>query len=275
MVASVAFSFLLHCVAFFAQEVQPLEPQEALRSIVSLSATERAKAFSIVQRCDTGTARILSQMLMGTARKSYDAGDLGKSAFLYECAVEAARESKHDGLLVEGTSRLGTTLLQLRDYRRAEVSLQEAVRLSEKQKLDMALINNLGMLGVLYIRLAKYDAAERVSKERPDAHRGNFPNRTPVQYRYGEAVVSGNLGAIAARNGEYTDALHYFRRAVELFETIGHGDWRLQVSQHWTISLVSAEYTSISATIERHWIITARHYLPRNSTDSWTSYNRR
>ena len=83
----------------------------------------------------------------------------------------------------------------------------------------MALINNLGMLGVLYIRLAKYDAAERVSKDALTRIKA-IPNRTPVQYQYGEAVVSGNLGTIAARHGEYTDALHYFDRAVELFEKL-------------------------------------------------------
>lgn len=155
MVASIAFVFLLHCLGFFADEVEPLDPQEALRSIVSLSATESAKALSIIQQCDAASARVLSQTLMAAARKSYDAGDLGKSAFLYECAVGAARESKHDGLLAEAKYRLGTVLLQLRDYERAEESLLEGVSLSEKQKLDIGLINNLGTLGVLYIRLAR------------------------------------------------------------------------------------------------------------------------
>ena len=118
MVASVALSFLLHCLAFFCSGgTAPGAPKRRYGPSCPCRPLRRAKALSIVQHCDTATARILSQMLIGTARKSYDAGDLGKSTFLYECAAEAAIESKHDGLLVEGTYRLGATLLHLRDYR--------------------------------------------------------------------------------------------------------------------------------------------------------------
>src|SRR5216117_974603 len=41
-----------------------------------------------------------------------------------------------------------------------------------------------------------------------------------TQYPFGEGLVIGNLGTIAAWNGEHGTALRYLRRAVELFETL-------------------------------------------------------
>ena len=206
--AAVAFSLLLPGFPLFAQEAQPPGPQGALSSIMSLSATETTKALGIVRRCDADAARTLSLTLMAAARKSFDAADLGKSVFLYECAAEAARVSKIEALLAEAEYRLGTACLRSHDYHRAEESLLEGVRLSEKHKLDTGLINNLGTLGVLYIRLAKYGAAEEVSKQALARITGS-PNRSSIPYKYGEALVCGNLGTIAAWNGEHTSALHY------------------------------------------------------------------
>ncbi len=217
--ATVAFSLLLRGLPLLAQKAQVFGPEGALQSILSLSPAESAQALAIVRHCDPDAARILSLMLMPAARRSFDAGDLGKSAFLYDCAAEAARESKDERLLAEAEYRLGTTCFHSRDYRRAENSLLEGARLSEKHKLDIGLINNLGALGDLYIRLAKYDAAEQVSKRALALITGS-PNRSSIQHPYGEALVSGNLGTIAAWNGEHTTALRYLGRAVELFEAL-------------------------------------------------------
>ena len=217
--AAVAFSLLLPGFPLFAQEAQPLGPQRALSSIMSLSATETTKALGIVRRCDADAARTLSLTLMAAARKSFDAADLGKSVFLYECAAEAARVSKIDALLAEAAYRLGTTCLRSRDYHRAEESLREGVRLSEKHNLDIGLINNLVSLGALYIRLAKYGAAEQVSQQALARITGS-PKRSSILYQYGEAMACANLGKIVASNGEHTAALQHFSRAVELFEEL-------------------------------------------------------
>jgi tetratricopeptide (TPR) repeat protein len=158
-------------------------------------------------------------MLMAAAQRSYNLGDLGRSVFLYECAEEAARQSKDDRLLGEVEYRLGTACLHLRDYHRAEQSLLEGVRLSEKLNFDIGVINNLGTLGVLYVRLTKYDVAKHVS-EQALARITASANRSSIQYQYGEAMVSGNLGTIAAWHGEHTTALYYLGRAVELFEKL-------------------------------------------------------
>src|SRR5439155_9444805 len=217
IVFAVAFSLLLQSSPLFGQETQPVGPQGALSSILSLSATESTKALAIVRQCDAPAARILSPMLMAAARKSLDTGNLDKSVFLYECAAEAAKESKDDALLAEAEYRLGTACLRSHDYHRAEESLLEGLRLSEKHKLDIGLINNLVTLGDLYIRLAKYAAAEQVSKQALARITGS-PNRSSILYQYGEAMVCTNLGRIVAANGEHTAALQHFSRAVELFE---------------------------------------------------------
>ena len=130
IVFAVAFSLLLQSSPLFGQETQPVGPQGALSSILSLSATEITKALAIVRQWDAPAARILSPMLMAAARKSFDAGDLGKSVFLYECAAEAARESKDDALLAEADYRLGTTCLHSRDYLRAKGRLGYGMGLS-------------------------------------------------------------------------------------------------------------------------------------------------
>lgn len=204
------------CVQPFAQQTKPLEPKAALSSIVSLPAADVAAAIAIVRQCNARDAWVLSAMLIAAAGKSSDTSDLAKSTFLYECAAEAARIAKADAPLAEAEYRLGSNLLQLHNYRRAEEVLLEGVSASEKGKLDIPLINNLSTLGALYIRLAKYDAAERVSKQALVLITGS-PKRASIPFHYGEAMVCSNLGTIAEWNGEHSTALDFFRRAVELF----------------------------------------------------------
>src|SRR5437867_6238964 len=153
--ATVAFSLLLRGLPLLAQKAQVFGPEGALQSILSLSPAESTQALAIVRRCDPDAARLLSLMLMPAARRSFDAGDLGKSAFLYECAAEAARESKDERLLAEAEYGLGTACLNSRDYLRAKESLLEGGRLSEKHKLDIGLIKKLLCLGAPYIGLSK------------------------------------------------------------------------------------------------------------------------
>ena len=197
---------------------QPRKPEEIFTAILSAPPSLNAKALAMIRECDTAGARALSMMLISAGRR-LNSSEPRKSSFLYECAAEAARLARDDGLLVEADYLLGTSLLHSGDYLRAEGSLMEGARLSEKNSLDVQMINNLGMLGVVYIRLARYNAAEQVSTKALTCVTAS-PNRTKVQYQYGEALACGNLGTIAAWKGEHDTALHYFSRAVELFEKL-------------------------------------------------------
>ena len=139
--------------------------------------------------------------------------------FLYEIAAEAARQAKDDRLLADAACRLGSIHLHLRHYQQAEEALLQGMMLSKKGNSEISLINNLCTLGVLYIRLVRYDEAEQVSRQAL-ALVMKSPSRTSVQYMYGEAAACGNLGTIAAWNGESSTALQYLSKAVELFEKL-------------------------------------------------------
>ncbi len=216
---ALAVLLLMRCLVLLAQEPRPLGAEQALRSILSLSVADTSKATAIIRQCSPTGARVLFSMLMSAAGKSFDAGDLDKSSFYYLCAVEAAKRSGDDRLLAEAEYRLGTTYLHRHDYLKAEESLLEGLRLSRQQKFEIGVINCLGTLGSAYIRLAKYDAAERASKEAL-ALVTVSPVRTSIPILYGEAMVSGNLGAIAEWNGEHASALRYFGRAYEIHQQL-------------------------------------------------------
>src|SRR5437773_7033541 len=81
IVFAVAFSLLLQSFPLFAQETQPLGPQGALSSILSLSATEITKALAIVRQCDAPAARILSPMLMAAPGNPLMPGTSGNPCF--------------------------------------------------------------------------------------------------------------------------------------------------------------------------------------------------
>jgi CHAT domain-containing protein len=226
VIIQVAAAWLLLLLALqgdtIAQEKtleQAGEPQAALTSILKLTPADTTKAFAIVRQCSPIAARTLWWALTLAGQKTFDAGDRLRSLFLYEIAAEAARQARDDGLLAEAEYRLGSIHLHLRHYQQAEEALLLGMRLSEKSNSEVSRINNLCTLGVLYIRLVRYDEAEQVSRQAL-ALVMKSPNRTSVRYLYGEAVACGNLGTISAWKGGNSTALEYLNRAVELFERL-------------------------------------------------------
>jgi len=211
----------LHCDTIAQEKTleQTGEPQVALTSILKLTPADTTKAFAIVRQCDPIAARTLWWTLTLAGQKTFDAGDRPRSLFLYEIAAEAARQARDDGLLAEAEYRVGSIHLHLRRYQQAEEALLLGMRLSAKSNSEISLINNLSMLGVLYIRLVRFDEAEQVSLQSLSLVMKS-PNRTSIQYQYGEAVGCGNLGTIAAWKGDSSTALEYLHRAVERFEIL-------------------------------------------------------
>ncbi len=109
------------------------------------------------------------------------------------------------------------------DYRAAEESLSQAVVSAESARAQIVLIDALGTIGALHIRLGRYDQAEQASRKALGLIE-NSGNRKTKPMKYGEALVSGNLGSIAAWRGEDREALRHFVRAIELFSELNQSD---------------------------------------------------
>lgn len=111
---------------------------------------------------------------------------------------------------------MGSLYLWSEEYKSAEESLLRAVELNETNRSQIGLINSLGTLGALYVRILRYDLAEQASLRALDYITASS-NRNSIQYQYGEAVATNNLGSIAAWQGKDADALRYFERTVDLY----------------------------------------------------------
>ncbi len=192
------------------------EPKSVLSRVLSLQSTEISSAITSIKQCNPQCARLLWFGLSTAGKKSESAGDLSRALFLYKCSAEAARQAGDEGSLADAMNRVGSISIRLHDYKSAEESLLEAVKLSEKCRSEILLIDGLGTLGSLYVRLAKYESAKDVSKRALDLVIASA-NRDSILYQYGEAVASENLGIITMWQGENTVAMRHFRRAVELF----------------------------------------------------------
>lgn len=162
------------------------------------------------------------QALLNLSFATLEQGELERSAFYGEKAVELAREigGEKSPLLAQALFGLSAAYYRLANYDKAEDLIRQAMRIwseepPNKEKIATCM-NNLGRImeerGDMKAGIQWHQKAANLRRE--------LPNKLDL------AFSLGNLGVALASDGQYAKAVASLREAIKIYDQNGQADSR-------------------------------------------------
>lgn len=142
-------------------------------------------------------------------------GDYETAGREYRESLDYYRRSEETRGIADALSALGGWHNVTGDWVQARQCLQESVALSRELKDEHGLRSSLTNLGNVYYLLGDYDLAKAHYLE-------VLPLCQKVQDRASEAIIQCNLGALAEKAGNFTEAEQRLQQGIFLFVEANH-----------------------------------------------------
>ncbi|MFB9994567.1 HD domain-containing phosphohydrolase [Deinococcus oregonensis] len=175
---------------------------EAIRSL--------SEAYSLYQK-SSKDSKSEASILLNLARAHHLNNDSKLAVDVMKAAYVAARESQ-DGVIQSIVQlNLGTFLLELEQYKEAEVNLSTALQLNRQLGHALGEMHTLDSLGSLYEQTGK-------SQQASEWHRQALEIAIAIGATQGELEARLHLGRLHLKAGQFEPALAELQLALELAE---------------------------------------------------------